>query len=180
MSWQGLNALFSKWCLSGRLRDHPAFAVSLTCCSPASCARPGYSSLPSGAQRPKEWVPSCSSPPSGGEEPTQELLPPQCPGPRGTQCLRETHVPCWRCQKCVCTPVDSILLCHLPSVPPRSWSQAEGEALSATVSFVPPGVTQGGLVLWGCTLPVLSLAQRQGGSPHSGPALTRKQRLDTD
>lgn len=78
VSWQVLNALFSKWCPSGRLRDRPAFAG--LCCSPASCAHPGYSTLPNGAWRPKEWVPKCSSPPSGGEDPTLELLP-RCPGP---------------------------------------------------------------------------------------------------
>lgn len=128
-SWLVLNAPFSKWCPSGRLRDHPALAVSLTCRSPASCANPGYSSLPSGAWRPKEWVPSCSPPCSGGEEPTQELLP-QWPGSRGAECFRETYEP--------------------------GAAEVHGPHCSPS----PRG--------------------RQAGSPRGGPALTRKQRLDTD
>lgn len=117
-SWLVLNAPFSKWCPSGRLRDHPALAVSLTCHSPASCANPGYSSLPSGAWRPKEWVPSCSPPRSGGEEPTQELLP-QCPGPREAECFRETYVPCWRCRDRDLSMSLVLRRCTAPPARPR-------------------------------------------------------------
>lgn len=84
-------------------------------------------------------MPSCSSSHFGGEEPTQELQP-RCPGPRGAKCLREAYVPCWRCRKRVCTPLNSIpcAISHR-----SSWPEAEAEALSVPISFLHPRVTPG-------------------------------------
>lgn len=153
---------------SGRLRDNPALAVILTCWSPVSCAHPGYSSLPSGAWRPKKCVPSCSSPHSGREE----LLS----WAKGTEWLKGNSCAMLEVPQVGLHSIGSIPLGHLPPihvVSGRGWSPFSHCLLSH-----PRGDLS--LVLWRAHLPPVTLAQRQGGSPHSSPALARKQRLDTD
>ena len=177
MAWPALNAPFSKGCPSGRFGDRSSLGGQPDLLQPCQLC-PSRLQPPSQRGLETQAVSAQLSPPGSGGEGAHPGAAAQAPQAEAASMLWGNSADLLQVQRSRSALFWTASPCSTSH--PSTWSQAEAEPLLVIAFFPHPWVNfRVSLVLWRY-VPPAPHPRSKAGSPHSGPALTRKQRLDRD